>query len=113
LGLPSWRTPERNGIRFRRQHPLGPYILDFYCASARLAIEVDGASHDFADRASHDTLRDNWLQWRDVRVLRFTAADVLDDHRLEGALRMIVEEAGSSSPAKPGRGTAEGGGGGE
>ena len=101
------------GLRFRRQHPIGPYILDFYCAAARLCIEIDGSAHDFAERVAHDETRDRWLERNKVKVLRFTAEDILDDHRLDGVLRMIANEAASSSPATRGRGTAEGGGGGK
>src|SRR5579862_1871331 len=42
---------------FRRQHPIGPYVLDFYCAKARLAVEIDGASHDMGDRPQRDIRR--------------------------------------------------------
>jgi very-short-patch-repair endonuclease len=47
---------------FRRQHPIGPYVLDFYCATARLAIEIDGASHEFGDRPERDERRHVWLK---------------------------------------------------
>src|SRR3984957_9538215 len=50
-----------NGLRFRRQHPIGPYILDFYCASARMAVEIDGAGHDHESQWTHDNRRDRWL----------------------------------------------------
>jgi very-short-patch-repair endonuclease len=100
------------GLRFRRQHPMGPYILDFFCPRARLAVEIDGGAHDFHDRVQHDLRRDAWLQGRGVSVLRFTAEDILKDDRLDGALKMIAEASTSSSSAKRGRGTAEGGGGG-
>jgi very-short-patch-repair endonuclease len=43
---------------FRRQHPIGPYVLYFYCAKAKLAVEIDGASHDMGDRPHHDLRRD-------------------------------------------------------
>ena len=46
---------------FRRQHPIGPYVLDFYCAEARLAVEIDGYSHDVGDRPRRDVRRDAWL----------------------------------------------------
>jgi len=49
---------------FRRQHPIGPYVIDFYCATARLAIEIDGASHDMGDRPYRDARRDAWLSAR-------------------------------------------------
>jgi very-short-patch-repair endonuclease len=103
------RAGRLNRLRFRRQHPIGPYILDFYCAPIRLGIEVDGAAHDFADRAGHDGRRDAWLSNHGIRLLRFTAVDVLDDHRLDGVLRMIADVAAGSSPAQRGRNRARGG----
>lgn len=54
---------------FRRQHPIGPYVLDFYCARARLAIEIDGISHDMGDRPQRDIRRDAWLKKQGVTVL--------------------------------------------
>lgn len=78
-----------DGLRFRRQHPLGAYILDFYCPAVRLAVEVDGAAHAFADRAAHDAARGRRLGQRGIRVLRFDAADVLNDDTLEGVLATI------------------------
>jgi very-short-patch-repair endonuclease len=67
------------GFKFRRQHPFNPYVLDFYCAAAKLVIEVDGASHDFGDRPMRDARRDAWLGRQGLRVLRFDAADVMND----------------------------------
>ncbi|MFK0298417.1 endonuclease domain-containing protein [Brevundimonas sp. NPDC090276] len=68
-GLPS----------FRRQHPIGPYILDFYCARLHLAIEVDGLIHGTGQTPVHDDRRDAWLRSQGIEVIRFTAADVLKD----------------------------------
>jgi very-short-patch-repair endonuclease len=82
-----------NGLRFRRQHPIGPYILDFYCPSARLAVEVDGAIHDHPDQLRHDARRDAWLSAQGIHVVRLMATDVLRDDILEAVLRMIVEAA--------------------
>ena len=65
-----------SGLKFRRQHPVGPYILDFFCDEAKLGIEVDGASHDFGDRPAHDIVRDAYLARLGIRVLRFLAEDV-------------------------------------
>jgi len=107
------RSGRLSGLRFRRQHPIGPYVLDFYCAPMKLGVEVDGAAHGFADRARHDEHRDRWLTRQGIKLLRFSVADVMDDHSLGGVLMMIAEAAAGSSPAKRGRGTAEGGGGGE
>lgn len=82
-----------NGLRFRKQHPMGKCVLDFYLPSARLAVEVDGAAHDMGDNPARDARRDAWLAGRGVRVLRVAARDVLEEDGLEGVLRMIVEEA--------------------
>jgi very-short-patch-repair endonuclease len=66
--------------RFRRQYPCGPYILDFFCPEARLAVEVDGAQHAEPTAEAYDARRDTWL-WdqRKIRVLRFSSAEVLND----------------------------------
>jgi len=79
------------GLRFRRQRPLGPYILDFYCAETRLAVEVDGQSHEFEAQAAHDLRRDQWLAQNGVRVLRLPAVLVLKD--MDATLRTIEAAA--------------------
>ncbi|MET0539311.1 MAG: endonuclease domain-containing protein [Xanthobacteraceae bacterium] len=61
---------------FRRQHPIGPYVLDFYCAKARSAIEIDGESHEFADRPQRDERRDAWLKGNGVTVVHVPAAEL-------------------------------------
>jgi very-short-patch-repair endonuclease len=61
---------------FRRQHPIGSYVLDFYCATARLAIEIDGASHEFGDRPERDQRRDVWLKQHGIAVVHIPAADL-------------------------------------
>jgi very-short-patch-repair endonuclease len=80
------------GSRFRRQHPLGPYILDFYCPSARLAIEVDGWAHAMGD-PDRDRRRDAWLEQAGVRTLRIEAKLVLDD--MDAVLLMIAGACGA------------------
>ncbi|WP_204270871.1 DUF559 domain-containing protein, partial [Escherichia coli] len=57
--------------RFRKQHAAGPYVLDFYCAPAMLAIEVDGEAHARGDRPARDATRDAWLAEQGVKVLRY------------------------------------------
>ncbi len=69
------------GLHFRKQHPLGPYILDFYCHEARLAVEIDGQAHSFGDRPGQDERRDRWLRAAGVRTLRLSARLVLEDVR--------------------------------
>jgi len=65
------------GIRFRRHHPIGPYVADFYCPAARTVIEIDGLIHDFT--VEHDQRRDAYMQRLDLRIVRIPARDVLDD----------------------------------
>lgn len=64
---------------FRRQHPLGPYVLDFYCPQLRLAIEVDGQGHLMGTQPEHDQRRDAWLSAQGVEVVRIEAAEVMRD----------------------------------
>ena len=71
------------GLRFRRQHPIGPYGLDFYCDAAKLCVEVDGQTHWLGEAQA----RDAWLALRGVRTLRLSASLVFED--LDTALRMI------------------------
>jgi very-short-patch-repair endonuclease len=91
-----WQALRRNaaGLRFRRQYPAGPYVLDFYCASARLAIEVDGEAHDRGERPAKDAARDTWLRSQGIRVLRYAAKDVLTN--LDGVASHILQAAGAS-----------------
>ena len=84
-------------LRFRRPHPIGPYILDFYCSSLRLCVEVDGLAHDFASTVQHDERRTRWLMKQGIRVHRVVASDVLDDERLDGVLASIVLAAAPST----------------
>lgn len=80
------------GARFRRQHPIGPYILDFYCEAAGLAVEVDGRGHEHPDQMAHDARRTAWLKLRGVAVYRVAARDVLGN--LEGVLFAIRQRVG-------------------
>jgi len=83
------------GLKFRRQHPVGHYILDFYCAEVKLAVEIDGSGHQHPNQARHDDYRDAWLKAQGIHVLRFPALRVRDD--LEGILAVIRDEALSRS----------------
>ena len=80
------------GLKFRRQHPSGPYIADFYCHSARLIIEVDGEAHNRGDRPQRDVTRDQWFETRQLRVMRVPATDVLRD--CDAVVRWIVAIVG-------------------
>lgn len=85
-----------NSLKFRRQHPTGPYSLDFYCGDARLAIEVDGEAHKRGERPARDAARDAWLARAAIRTMRIPAAEVL--HDLEAVLRGIASEATARLP---------------
>ena len=69
------------GTHFRRQAPFGPFIADFLCHKARLIFEVDGGAHDAVEQASRDSERQQWIESRGYRVLRFRNAEVLSDAR--------------------------------
>ena len=82
LSLPEkllWVRLRGSEIRFRRQHPIGPYVLDFYCPTANLAIEVDGFAHETGNRRKRDEERTGWLRAQGLEVLRINAKDVLAD----------------------------------
>jgi very-short-patch-repair endonuclease len=85
-----WRALRRRGLaglRFRRQHPIGPYVLDFYCEELKVAVEIDGQSHEHPDRINRDLRRDDWLGRQGVRVIRISARTVLAD--MDAALGVI------------------------
>jgi very-short-patch-repair endonuclease len=96
MSLPEvilWQQLRRRpgGFKFRRQHPAGPYVLDFYCEEARLCIEVDGSAHDFGDAPIADEKRDIWLAQAGIRTVRIPAFDIL--RNLDGALQLIILES--------------------
>ena len=68
-----------NGLKFRRQHPIGNYVVDFYCAAKRMAVEIDGIAHDMGSRPERDAMRDAVLREMGVTVVRIPATDVLND----------------------------------
>ena len=84
------RDRRLGGLKFRRQVPLGRYVVDFLCLSNRLVIEADGPHHDPA----YDAARDAWLSAEGFRVLRFPNADIQD--RREETLNAILKAAGRS-----------------
>ena len=94
MSLPEamlWRELRKRpgGLKFRRQHAAGRYIIDFYCVPARLAVEVDGWGHDSADARKHDAARSHYLRSQGVATLRVPAKVVLED--MEHAVIRIVE----------------------
>ncbi|OYW46629.1 MAG: hypothetical protein B7Z08_07125 [Sphingomonadales bacterium 32-68-7] len=109
LSLPEaklWQhlRTSRGGYRFRRQHPAGPYVLDFFCARANLAIEIDGFAHDTGERAERDSRRDAWLAEHRIDTVRIPATEVLrDSHEVARSLVALVErrlaEFGKAPPS--------------
>ena len=84
------RRGQIDGLKFRRQHPVGPYVLDFFCPSARLDVEVDGQSHYTDDRPEKDSARDRWLARQGIMTLRIPACWVLSS--VDSALSAIREQ---------------------
>ena len=78
-------------LRFRRQHPVGPYILDFYCPELTLAVEVDGQVHDTGDHPQRDRSRDLWLRGQGIKTLHIPATEVLNN--MDGVISMILMAA--------------------
>ncbi len=93
-----WRVLRESpdGFRFRKQHPCGPYTLDFFCPSAGLVVEVDGEGHARGDQPERDAVRDAWLLTQGFTTLRIPAIELLRD--LEAAVSFIVDAAARRSP---------------
>lgn len=84
MSLPEvllWQILRRNGagIKFRRQHPIGPYVIDFYAPQFKAAVEIDGLAHDMGNQPARDSARDAWLARQGLKIIRFPARDVLAD----------------------------------
>jgi very-short-patch-repair endonuclease len=75
-------------LKFRHQHPAGPYVFDFYCASAKLGIEIDGIAHEMGDNPALDEKRDQWLRNKGYRILRIPAIEL--KRNAEGVLQHIL-----------------------
>jgi formamidopyrimidine-DNA glycosylase len=91
------RNRQLLGMKFRRQHPVGKYIVDFYCDEAKLAIELDGGQH--ASSSGYDTARTEALERLGIRVLRFWNNEVLGN--LDGVLERIAEAIRINPPPSP------------
>jgi very-short-patch-repair endonuclease len=81
------RTKQINVLKFRRQQPIGPYIVDFVCFKNKLIIELDGSQH--VDNKPHDLVRDNWLRLQGFSVYRFWNNDVMNN--IDGILRVVYD----------------------
>ncbi|WP_082384968.1 endonuclease domain-containing protein [Brevundimonas sp. AAP58] len=91
-----WQHLRKLEVRFRRQAPIGPYIVDFACHSAKLVIEVDGGVHNRTDVALRDLTRDEWLISQGYRVLRFPTQRV--EREIDTVVAKISKAAGAYVP---------------
>lgn len=94
------RARQLQGLKFRRQHGIGPYIVDFYCPEQSLVIEVDGDSHADADQMLKDQLRDRYFQSLGLRVIRYINDDIMKnlDGVLEDLQKRLSSGATSTTP---------------
>jgi very-short-patch-repair endonuclease len=92
-----------NGCKFRRQHPIGPYVADFAYLPARLVVEVDGDTHGSAEERAHDARRDAFLREKDWRVLRVQNHEVYKNLSdvLEAICRWLPPPPRASRSAPP------------
>ena len=84
------------GLKFRRQHPIEPYVLDFYCHEERLGIELDGGQHAAPDTQRSDTARTAFLESKGITIVRFWNHEVLQDP--ETVLERLYRSLGPSLP---------------
>jgi len=93
----AYLRPQRlNGVHFRRQHAIGPYITDFCAPRQKLVIELDGSQH--LDQEEYDAERTAFLESKGCRLLRFWNGDVMNN--INGVMTVILEELEELSPAE-------------
>ena len=90
------RGRQFSGLKFRRQHPVGPYILDFYCAHHRLAVELDGGQHFTVEGEAYDKSRSAFLASQGIRVIRFTNSEVFEE--IDGVAEAIERSTSGDAP---------------
>lgn len=96
-----------NNLKFRRQHDIGPYIVDFYCAALNLIIEIDGDSHFTTQGIDYDKTRTKYLISKGYQIIRYDNSQILNN--LDGVfadLTLKLALRPSPNPSLPGRGTA-------
>jgi very-short-patch-repair endonuclease len=82
------------GFKFKRQYSVGPYVLDFYCSSKKLAIEIDGSQH--IKNKEYDVLRSDYLAQFGIKVIRFWNSEI--NANIDGAILKVLNELNSPSP---------------
>ena len=93
------RNRQRCNKKFRRQHSLGIYTVDYYCVEEKLVIEVDGDSHVSEKAKQYDAARDRWMQNQGIRVLRFTCTQI--DKNTQQVLATIDAALKNKNPSPP------------
>jgi very-short-patch-repair endonuclease len=93
----SLRGKQLFGHKFRRQHPVGPYIADFACVEMKLVVELDGGQHQ--EQVAYDERRTAFMRMHGWTVLRFWNNDVLGN--LEGVLATVIDALGTQPPSQP------------
>jgi adenine-specific DNA-methyltransferase len=96
------RAKRLGNLRFRRQQPIGPYVVNFYCSAAKLIVELDGSQHGESDSVQYDNARTAWLSERGYRVLRIWNGELLTDPN--GVLEFIYRAATEEHVPLPARG---------
>ena len=93
------RNRQRCNKKFRRQHSLGIYTVDYYCVEEKLVIEIDGDSHVSEKAKQYDAARDRWMQNQGIRVLRFTCTQI--DKNTQQVLATIDAALKNRNPSPP------------
>lgn len=96
------RNKQVNSLKFRRQHPIGNYIADFYCAEKNLIIELDGSIHSKPEQKKRDQERDAIMKQHNINVIRFINDDVFE--KIEEVLQTIIDVSNQSPLATEWRG---------
>jgi very-short-patch-repair endonuclease len=92
------RAKQVDGLRFRRQHPIGAYIVDFVCLEKRLIVEVDGGHHTEETQMAHDQRRDRWLAAEGYRIVRVPNAEVFSN--IDGVVDTVWAELQAIASAR-------------
>ena len=88
------RSRKFAGYKFRRQEPIGGYIVDFYCPALKLVIEMDGEHHESPDMSDYDSVRTEKLRRSGITVVRIRNRDLLMSGIVEAQIRWAIEQAG-------------------
>jgi very-short-patch-repair endonuclease len=91
------RARQFQGLKFRRQHGIGPYIVDFYCPERSLVLEIDGDSHAGVEQILKDQERDRYLHSLGLHVVRYQNHDVMQN--LDGVLEDLLNHIAAGSPS--------------